>query len=155
MPTPIVIASTATVELQPHPIAPGWILSGTPEARAILVAVSKDHTTHHMIWDCTPGRFNWQYFQDETVVIISGEVFITDDTGAERRLAAGDVALFPAGSSCTWRVTNHVRKVAVVRLPVPSLLALGVRAWHKLLRIMGIGGSSSLAMPFLYLLAGV
>ena len=154
MPAPIVIAATAIAELQPCPITPGWVLSGTPEARAQVLVVSKDRTTRNLVWDCTPGRFNWQYFQDETVYIISGEVFITDESGSERRLGAGDMALFPAGSSCTWRVTSHVRKVAVVRIPVPSLLALGLRAWHKLLRIVGIQGSSSLALPLLYILAG-
>jgi len=85
-----------------------------------------------MAWDCTPGLFNWHYQEeDEVVYIVSGEVFIGTGTGPEQRLGPGDVALFPAGSSCTWRVTQPVRKFAVLRKDVPRVFSLGLRAWHK------------------------
>lgn len=139
----IVIAAAAAADLQPAPITPGWILSGTPEARNKLMALSEDRTAYIMVWDCTPGRFNWHYSEDETVVIMSGEVFITDEKG-ERRLGPGDFAFFPAGCSCTWRVTSHVRKVAVLRTTLPLPLAFGARAWNKLLKILGIRGKAPL-----------
>jgi len=127
----IVIAAAAAAELAPSPISPDWILNGEPEARKKELAKSRDQTSYVMAWDCTPGRFNWHYTQDETVVVISGEVFITIDEGVERRLGAGDAAFFPAGSSATWRVTQHVRKVAVLREALPHPLALFIRAWRK------------------------
>lgn len=37
------------------------------------------------------------YAVDETVHIISGEVFVTDGSGATRRLGPGDMAFVPAG----------------------------------------------------------
>src|SRR5437764_855491 len=89
VPGSIVIAAAATAELTPSPISPDWILNGEPEARNKQLAKSRDQTSYVMAWDCTPGRFNWHYVQDETVVIISGEVFITIDEGVERRLGAG------------------------------------------------------------------
>ena len=92
-----------------------------------------------VVWNCAPGRFNWHYAEDETVVIVSEEVFITDKKG-EHRLGTGDLAFFPAGCSCTWNVTRHVRKVAVLRTTAPFPLAFAVRAWNKLLRVLGIRG---------------
>ena len=89
-----------------------------------------------MTWECTPGLFNWFYAEDETVYIISGEVFIKTD-GTERRLGQGDFAFFPGGSSCTWRVTDTIRKVAFLRKDVPQLVGFAILAWHKLLRLTG------------------
>ena len=92
-----------------------------------------------MVWECTAGRFNWHYSEDETVVIISGEVFITSDKGEERRLGQGDMGFFPAGSSCTWRINDRVKKVAVLRKDMPLALGFGVRVWNKLFGSWGLG----------------
>jgi len=140
----IVIASAASADLGPAPITPDWIIEGAPEARNRLLARSDDRTSSVLVWECTPGRFNWSYAEDEAVSIISGEVFITTADGLERRLGPGDMAYFTAGSSCTWRVTERVRKVAFLRKDMPLLLGFAVRAWHKLLRIIGVRGQ----MPF-------
>src|SRR5689334_947512 len=115
------LATAAETSLSLEPIPPDWILGGTPVARSKKVASSRDFTSYIMVWDCTPGRFTWHYNKDETLVVVSGEVFIDDGRGGERRLGPGDFAFFPGGTSATWRVTSHLRKVAVVRetLPLP------------------------------------
>jgi len=133
----IVVAAAAEAQLDPAPITPGWILSGDPTARMKILAKSQDCTSKIVTWECTPGRFNWHYVEDETVYILYGEVFITTKDGAERRLGPGDMAFFPAGSSCTWHVTEQVRKVAFLRHDMPQLAGLALRVWHKLLRIAG------------------
>ena len=99
-------------DLHSAPIPKPWILSGTPEARNKHLAKSHDRTSNVIVWDCTPGHFNWHYSEDETVVVISGEVFITSEKGEEGRLGQGDMGFFPAGSSCTWRVTDRIKKIA-------------------------------------------
>jgi uncharacterized cupin superfamily protein len=126
----------ATVELEHDPISPDWILSGSPEARNKLLARSEDRTSSIFVWECTPGIFSWHYMQDETAVIVSGEVFITPESGQERRLGPGDMAFFPAGCSARWRVTSKVRKVAVLRSAMPMPLALVQRTWNKLLKMI-------------------
>jgi uncharacterized cupin superfamily protein len=138
----IVIAAAASVDLEPAPISPDWILAGAPEARTRVVAKSHDRTSYVMVWECAPGRFKWHYTQDEELVVISGEVFITTETGEERRLGPGDWALFPARSSATWRVTERFRKVAFFREPIPRPLAFCLRAWNKLLRVGGLLSTS-------------
>jgi uncharacterized cupin superfamily protein len=140
----IVITSAASAALKPAPITPEWVLDGAPDACNAILAVSKDRTARLFAWECTPGLFNWHYTEDETVSIISGEVFITTTDGAEQCLRRGDVAFFPAGSTCIWRVTETVRKVAVLRKDMPPLLGLGLRVWHRLLHKVGIRGSMPL-----------
>jgi len=146
----IVIAEAEAADLELAPISPGWILSGKPEARNKLLARSHDGTSQLMVWECTAGRFNWFYDEDETVVVISGEVFITTKDGEERRLCQGDTAFFPAGSSCTWSVADRVKKVAILRKDLPFLLGLGVRVWHKLLRIAGLRSRSPLSSALVF-----
>jgi uncharacterized protein len=140
----IVLDSAVTmVDLEPSPISPDWILSGKPEARSKLLAKSHDGTSYVVVWECSAGRFEWHYTEDETVTIILGEVFITEK-GGERRLGQGDMAFFPAGSSCVWRVADRVRKVAVMRKTLGYPLGFCVRAWYKLLRMAGLSDQSPL-----------
>jgi uncharacterized protein len=140
----IILEAAALAALDPAPISSDWILAGTPQARSKLLAKSHDRTSSIMVWECTAGRFNWHYSEDETVVIISGEVFITIEKDQEKRLGQGDVGFFPAGSSCTWRIDDCVKKVAVLRKDMPLALGFGVRVWNKALRIAGLRSKSSL-----------
>lgn len=133
----IVIGPAASAALGPATITSSWILDGAPVAKATHLAKSRDRLGSLVTWECTPGLFNWFYAEDETVYIISGEVFITQD-GNERHLGPGDFAFFPGGSTCTWRITETVRKVAFLRKDVPKLVGFSILAWHKLLRMIGL-----------------
>jgi len=131
MSLPVVLADPAQIELSSNPVNPDWIIEGKPRARARRLAESADGTSSVMAWSCTPGRFEWYYAVDETAHIISGEVFVTDENGAIRRLGPGDMAFFPAGSRSTWQVTKEVRKLAVCRHGMPRPLGFALRAWNK------------------------
>src|ERR1700759_4374237 len=104
MSPPIVIAPSLITDLAPAPIHPGWIIAGSPEARSRQLARSQDGASAVMAWSCTAGRFNWHYSVDETVHIVAGEVFVTNEKGEECKLGPGDMAFFPAASRTTWRV---------------------------------------------------
>jgi len=136
MSQPIVIAPPAEVELGPAPIPTDWILAGTPEARSRQLARSQDGASSVMAWSCTAGRFNWHYTVDETVHIISGEVFVTNEKGEECRLGPGDMAFFPAGSRSTWWVPVEVRKLAVCRQAMPLPFGFALRVLNKLARTL-------------------
>ena len=138
----IVMATAAATDLESSPIPRAWILSGTPEAQYKEVARSHDRTSFVAVWECTPGRFHWHYIKDEALVVLSGEAFITNEKGEERRLGPGDLAFFPGGSSATWRVTDRIRKVAVLRQTMPRPLGFCLRAWNKLLEVAGLKGPS-------------
>jgi uncharacterized cupin superfamily protein len=139
----ILVNAAHAVELENAPIPKHDILSGTPEARSKMLATSHDGTAQIMAWECTAGEFLWHYSEDETVVVLSGEAFVTNAHGEEYRLADGYVAFFPGGSSSRWRITRPVRKIAVLRKDLPRLAGFAVRVWHLLLRSCGLRGAGA------------
>ena len=140
----IVAATPADVELAPEPIPQEWIISGTPVARGKMLVRSKDYTESVVVWDCTAGSFRWHYSQDETLLVISGDAFLLLENGSERRFGPGDLGFFHAGTTCTWRVADNIRKVAVVRETMWRPLGFGLKVWKKLLRVVGLAGKSPL-----------
>lgn len=140
----ITMLTPAMAELEPEPFPPGWVVSGSPQARCKKVVRSDDRTSHIVVWDCTPGSFKWHYGMDEAIVVISGEAFMVNDKGEERRFGPGDLGFFPAGTSCTWRITEHLLKVGVLKESMWRPLGLAVKAWHKVLRLVGLSGDSAL-----------
>jgi len=153
--TPIVIAAATTADLEPAAVTPDWVLNGMPETRSKKLARSHDRTSHVMVWDCTAGHFNWYYDKDETLVVISGEAFITNEKGEERQLGPGDVVFFPAGTSSTWRVPRYIKKVAILRHTMPRPLGFGVLAWNLLRRIVGLMRGLPLMLASLLSPAGI
>jgi uncharacterized cupin superfamily protein len=138
VPRPVVFAAPADVKLDPAPIPASWIIDGDPQASAVQLAASADGASTIMAWSCTAGCFKWHYTVDETIHIISGEVYVTDEKDNVRRIGRGDMAFFPAGSVSTWYVPDHVRKLAVCRQSIPYLAAFALRAFNKLIGIVGI-----------------
>ena len=62
------------------------------------------------IWSCEPSTFPWTYDEQETCLLVEGDVTVTPDGGEPVRFGAGDLVVFPAGLSCTWEVHQAVRK---------------------------------------------
>ena len=143
MPQPVVFTVPAGVELKPAPIAPHCIIEGNPRARSRRLSASADGTSSVMIWVCSAGRFHWNYTVDETLYIVSGEVFVTNEKAEVRRLGPGDLAFFPAGSRSIWHVPHRVRKLAVCRHSMPRPLGTVLRAWNKFVRVLtGFSGGA-------------
>lgn len=136
MPKPVVFAYPADVELAPAPIAPHWITEGKPEARAKKLAIAADGTSAVMAWSCSAGRFTWNYVVDETLHVISGEAFVTDDKGQVRRLGPGDMVYFPAGTRSHWHIPHEIRKIAFCRQTMPRPFGVLLRSWNKLIDMM-------------------
>jgi|HubBroStandDraft_6_1064221.scaffolds.fasta_scaffold41180_3 uncharacterized protein len=129
-----------TVELEPEPINPDWIVRGTPTARSKKLVTSSDWTANVVVWDCTPGVFHWRYTRDETIYVLAGEAFISTGTDKERRFAAGDLGFFPNGLVCNWRITQTFRKFVVQKETMLAPLGLSVKVFKKLLRKSGLLG---------------
>jgi uncharacterized cupin superfamily protein len=142
VPQPFVGASAEALSqgLKPAPIEPSWILDGQPLARVVPHSTTADKCSATAIWDCTAGSFRWFFGDDETVVILDGEVFITAEDGTERLLRTGDIGYFKAGTWATWRIDRYVRKIAFMRQPIPLPLALVYRIRNRLRRAMRGGG---------------
>lgn len=136
MPKSVVIANVAATELFLGAMTN--VLDGAPKSGTKILATSHDGNSIVWVWECSPGSFIWHYSEDETVYIISGEVFVSTDNGEERRLGQGDMAVFPGGVSCKWRVTAPVRKLAITRKDLPLPVGFSVRACHKLAQMTGL-----------------
>lgn len=135
MSEPVIFAKPAEIELPADPIRPDWVIEGSPAVRSKRVAESADGTSSVMVWSCTAGRFNLYYSVEETLHIISGEVFVTDENGEVHRLGPGDMAFFPAGSRSAWHVPVHVLKLAVCRHRMPRPFGYVLRIWNRLVDV--------------------
>lgn len=146
MPRPVVIVTPADIKLDDalQPFSPNWVLSGAPASRSKTLARSKDWAANIVVWECTAGRFKWHFTQDETIFVVSGETIMISEKGEERRLGPGDIGYFPAGTRCTFIVSDRIRKVAVVRESLWRPLGFSLKVWNKLLRLTGLSGKSQL-----------
>lgn len=131
--------------LEAAPVPPDWVIEGQPEARIGKISNSADTFASTFIWSCTAGRFNWYFVSDETVHILEGEVFVTDDDGAQRRLGPGAVALFRAGSHSVWHVPQFVKKIAFIYEAPPVAVSLSLRALRKMQMLMSSKKKTGLA----------
>ena len=61
-------------------------------------------------WGCEVSTFPWTYDEQETCLLLEGDVTVTPDGGEPVRFGAGDLVVFDAGLSCTWEVHAPVRK---------------------------------------------
>ena len=130
MPGTAIVHGQTSVELKSAPIQADWIREGNPVARNAELSRSDDRTACTLIWDCTPGKFEWRYDIEETIHILEGSIVLDDGVAPARRLGPGDVVFFPAGAVVNWTVETHVRKLAFFRRQLPKPLALVSRALH-------------------------
>ena len=140
----LLIDDAMALHLETEPVPGDWILGGTPEAKAKMLFRSQDWLQSIVVWECTAGRFNWHYNKDEILFVVSGQAVLTNESGEEREFGPGDVVFFPAGVSCTWLVRDTLRKVAVVRETLVWPLGPVIKAWLKLLRMIGLSGHQAL-----------
>lgn len=104
--------------LAPAPIPRAWILEGDPVAREKRLALSTDRLASVSMWDCTAGRFDWFYHEDEVVHVLEGCAIIKDAAGARQPLQPGDTFLFCAGSRYQWAVPGYIRKIGFLHAPL-------------------------------------
>jgi uncharacterized cupin superfamily protein len=116
---PIAHADARREDLAPSPIHPPHVLAGEPVARSLMLTRSADGLVSTHLWDCTAGRFVWNFGVDEIVHILDGEVHMTDSAGTTVVVRAGDVGHFPTGATTEWFVPEYVRKLAFHRAAPP------------------------------------
>ena len=60
-------------------------------------------------WEKEPSTFPWHYDEQETCLVLEGEVEV--QAGDETvHIGPGDYVVFPEGLDCTWTVTQPLRK---------------------------------------------
>jgi uncharacterized cupin superfamily protein len=130
------IPSVTTGDLRSAPIEPSWIHEGMPIARNTMLSRSADRLAWTLVWDCTAGKFEWHYDIDETIHFLEGSATISDGINPAKTFVAGDVLFIPRGAVCHWHVESYVRKVAFCRQTQPKYLALALRAFNKVKKML-------------------
>ena len=62
------------------------------------------------IWTCEASSFDWTYDDQETCLLIEGEVTVTPAGEEPMKFGAGELLVFPAGMNCQWDFHKAVRK---------------------------------------------
>jgi uncharacterized protein len=62
------------------------------------------------IWTKEVAEFPWTYDEPETCYFLAGEVTVTAADGETAKVGQGDLVTFPAGMSCTWKISRDVKK---------------------------------------------
>jgi uncharacterized cupin superfamily protein len=131
-------------EMEVSSIPATWLLSGQGQTRSRLLGKTSDKLAYAMLWECGAACFKWHYAKDEFFIILSGDAFMAEKNGRERHFGPSDVAFFPAGSDVTWRVPNHVRKIAILKSSFSQPIAFLLKAWIKLVELAGLSRDSGL-----------
>ena len=61
------------------------------------------------IWTCEISEFDWEYSDEESCLLLDGEVEVKSEFETVR-FSAGDFVVFPKGLKCYWKVISPVRK---------------------------------------------
>jgi uncharacterized cupin superfamily protein len=99
----------ATAPVEPGPIPAEDVVSGDPQASAVVLWRNEEGTLFNGVWHCTPGSFYLDH-ADETVAFIEGHATVTPEGGEPVEIKAGDTAFFKDGTRVLWEVHETVRK---------------------------------------------
>ena len=61
------------------------------------------------IWTCEVSEFDWEYDQQESCLLLEGDVEVKSDFETVK-FGGGDFVVFPKGLKCKWKVIRPVRK---------------------------------------------
>ncbi len=109
----------ATASLEPWPLPPGSIVSGSPATAGLVLSQSDDECVVRGLWECTPGSFRWEWTYDETLVVVSGRARVRIDGGPTIEIGPGDFAYFERGQSAIWETVELFRKAFHALSPTP------------------------------------
>ena len=70
----------------------------------------KKEASNWPIWEKEESEFPWEYSDNETCLILEGDVTITNEEGEDFQFGQGDYIIFPKGLRCTWKINKDVRK---------------------------------------------
>ncbi|MEV6973929.1 cupin domain-containing protein [Kitasatospora sp. NPDC093806] len=102
-----------TAELEPDPLDPAQIVSGSPEVSGLVLDESAGQVRG--IWQITPGVVT-DVEADEVFTVLSGRATVVVDGGPTLELGPGDCGVLRAGDRTTWTVHETLRKVYAITL---------------------------------------
>ena len=61
------------------------------------------------IWSCEVSEFDWEYNEQESCLLLEGDVEVTSEFETVK-FSSGDFVVFPKGLKCRWKVISPVQK---------------------------------------------
>lgn len=99
-----------TGQLEPDPLSPDQIISGTPETSALTLSEDEGAGEETGFWRCTPGVFR-DVEATETFLVITGRAVVEFDTGETITVGPGDIHRFQGGERTVWKIEQTLLKV--------------------------------------------
>ena len=94
-----------------YTVAPGCLISGTPNERGVTQFTSEDGTVNAGVWTCDTYRERIpSYPCDELFVVIEGSVTLTEEGRDPRSYGPGDAFVIRRGTVCEFEATGPLRK---------------------------------------------
>ena len=92
-------------------VAPGCLISGTPNDRGMTQFTSEDGRATAGVWACdTYHERVPEYPANELCVVIEGSVTVTEEGCEPCTFRAGDAFVIRSGTTCDWSATGPFRK---------------------------------------------
>jgi uncharacterized protein len=101
--------------LEPSPLDPAQIVSGTPEVSEKLLWESADGRQLKGIWQITPGVVT-DVEEEELFVVVSGRATVAVEGGPVLEVGPGDLGVLHRGDRTTWTVHETLRKAYAITL---------------------------------------
>ncbi|MFJ4669722.1 cupin domain-containing protein [Kitasatospora purpeofusca] len=111
IPTAAFALHVPSAELDPDPLDPAQIVSGTPEVSGLVLSESASGESG--IWQITPGVVT-DTEAAEVFVVLSGRATVVVDGGPVLELGPGVAGVFQEGDRTTWTVRETLRKVYAI-----------------------------------------
>src|SRR3989304_3548171 len=100
----------ADAHLQFWPLPVDWVEQGNPTASGVVLSKSDDSRVVRGVWECTPGKFRWNFTYDETVIVVKGRATVELESGETISLNPGDRPFFGRGQWSTWPIIEPLRR---------------------------------------------
>jgi len=120
----------------PFPMQIERVIAGNPVVQCSLLSKSPDGLAWTVVWECSQGKFYWDYDYDETILVLEGSVIIECDGSGPTRYGPGDVIFFKHGATAKWHIEDRIRKLAFCRKSQPAPLVLAFRVFSKIKRML-------------------
>ena len=75
----------------------------------MIAKLLKKMFLHGPLWACEVSEFDWEYDQQESCLLLEGEVEVKSDFETVK-FVGGDFVVFPKGLKCKWKVIKPVKK---------------------------------------------
>ncbi|MFF4651773.1 cupin domain-containing protein [Streptomyces sp. NPDC001380] len=115
-PAPGFAVHVPDLELDPEPLDPGQVVSGSPEVSGRVLGESPDGRVVRGVWQITPGMVT-DTEADELFVVLEGRAAVEVEGGPVLELGPGDAAVLRAGDRTVRTVHETLREVYQVTLP--------------------------------------